>query len=198
MVKERIEALLAKKERSLIEKAACIAYFAHEAQVRKDDGAPYFLHLSMVGMMLSQCTERQEVIAAGLVHDVLEDTGIDRGFLEVHLGCEVARIVSSVTESGKDVSWEDRKAAYIAGVVSAEEDVRLVSIADKLHNLQGLLAGQRANPTKFWQSFSRGKEAQLKFYSHYLEALSRVWSHPMLDDCVLLLARLEHESMGGD
>nr|HPM28652.1 HD domain-containing protein [Candidatus Portnoybacteria bacterium] len=65
-----------KLELSLIEKAIRIIVTAHANQKRKNDGSPYVVHPLMVAIKLMKYNFSDEVIAAALVHDVLEDTDI--------------------------------------------------------------------------------------------------------------------------
>ena len=67
---------------NVIEKAARVAIVAHKDQKRKDDGFPYIVHPFMVANKLAQHNFSDEVIAAGLVHDVLEDSSTSQQELE--------------------------------------------------------------------------------------------------------------------
>jgi (p)ppGpp synthase/HD superfamily hydrolase len=101
-----------KKLRSLVETASLIAYVAHQGQVRKDDSSPYFIHPCQVGLKLTALGFDERVVAAGFVHDVLEDTTFPQSELERLLGTEVLEIVLAVSED-KTLSWEERKKQYI-------------------------------------------------------------------------------------
>ena len=82
----------------LVDKARAIAEEAHQNQVRKTDGTPYIHHPLAVAEILKENNFPEEVVAAGLVHDVLEDTDISESKLREELGDEVVDIVLSVSE----------------------------------------------------------------------------------------------------
>ena len=104
---------------SLIEKAIRIAAVAHKGQTRKDGDIPYVVHPFMVSVRLLQHGFRDEVIAAALTHDVLEDTDFSEEHLLKELGEEVLAIVKTVSEN-KSLMWEERKKEYIEQVRNPE------------------------------------------------------------------------------
>lgn len=82
---------------SLIEKAYHVAYQAHKDQVRKS-GEPYIVHPLCVAIILADLEMDQETIAAGLLHDVVEDTIMTGEEIEKEFGPEVALLVDGVTK----------------------------------------------------------------------------------------------------
>ena len=85
---------------TLIEKAYRVAYDAHKGQARKS-GEPYIIHPLCVGIILADLELDKESIAAGLLHDVVEDTVMTEEELEREFGSEVALIVDGVTKLGQ-------------------------------------------------------------------------------------------------
>ena len=81
---------------SLIEKAYEVARNAHEGQLRKS-GEPYIIHPLYVSSILADLELDKETIAAGLLHDVVEDTVLTRQQIEEQFGADVARLVDGVT-----------------------------------------------------------------------------------------------------
>ena len=137
---------LSPNDRALIGHAYKKAEQAHEGQVRKS-GEPYFTHCVAVAQILSELHLDAEAIAAALLHDVLEDTPIQREELENEFGHDVARLVDGVTkltnlpfkpDNGNRTS---RELEYIRKMLLAMgDDVRvvLVKLADRLHNMRTL------------------------------------------------------------
>jgi (p)ppGpp synthase/HD superfamily hydrolase len=166
---------------TLYEKALKLASAAHKEQVRKHDGSPYIVHPIMVARILEHHSFSEEVVAAGLAHDVLEDTEMAAEQLSDELGERVARIVSAVSED-TDLEWEERKAKYVADVVAAGEDVWAVSLADKIHNAQNLTAWGAEVGADVWQNFNRGKKKKIWFEELVYSELCKVWEHPMLEE----------------
>ena len=81
---------------SLIEKAYNLAFHAHEGQVRKS-GEPYIIHPLCVGIVLADLEMDKETIAAGLLHDVVEDTLYTEEELTEMFGADVTLLVDGVT-----------------------------------------------------------------------------------------------------
>lgn len=174
------------KKNKLIEKAAKIAIIAHAEQTRKDKETPYIIHPFMVSFMLVKYGFSDTVIASALVHDVLEDTDFSEGQLRKELGDDVVNIVKMVSED-KSLSWEDRKKAYIERIGRSSEDVKAVSIADKIHNLQNMLDSYEEKGPEFWKNFNRGKEQQLWFANESLAMFKKTWQHPLVNEYEVLV-----------
>ena len=177
-------------ERSLIEKAALIAFVAHAGQVRKDGGSPYVIHPYMATLTLAAYGFSEQVQAAALVHDVLEDTPVTAEQLEELLGAEIVRIVRVLSED-KDLPWETRKERYIEAIRGASPEVKAVSIADKIHNLESLLAAYAIQGADLWRVFNRGRDQKVWFEKTLLQAFQETWSHPMIEHYAALVARME-------
>jgi GTP pyrophosphokinase len=127
----------------LIERAHEVAASAHEAQVRAS-GEPYITHPLEVAFYLAELQMDAETLAAAILHDVPEDTGMGLGDIERRFGREVTRLVDGVTKLSKFGSartMEEQQAENIRKMFMAmAEDVRVVVIklADRLHNMRTL------------------------------------------------------------
>ena len=97
----------------MINKAIAFAVKAHEGQPRKGTEIPYIFHPLEVGMIVSRITDDEEVIAAAVLHDTVEDCdAVTLDDIRREFGDRVARIVGLESED-KDKSWEERKAATV-------------------------------------------------------------------------------------
>ncbi len=127
----------------LIERAFHFAKKAHEGQVRHT-GEPYFAHCAAVGKKLSLLRLPSEVIAAGLLHDVPEDTETTVEDIDKEFGSDIAGMVGAITKLGKvKYRGEERYAENLRKMfVAMAEDVRVIFIkfADRMHNLETLYA----------------------------------------------------------
>jgi hypothetical protein len=104
-----------------------------------EDRPAYFLHLAEVAWLLQETGLDHEVVAAGFLHDIIEDCGYTRERLAGDIGsARVADLVEWVSEPGKDHSWETRNDAYLKRMEDAPAEVLAVSCADKTSNLRDM------------------------------------------------------------
>lgn len=124
----------------LIVKAFKLAYEAHNGQLRAS-GEPYIIHPLAVADLLKEIGASSSVVAAGLLHDVVEDTGIALSEIEVNFGLEVKVLVEGVTKLG-GIHFNNRTEAQAENLrkmfLAMASDIRvvLVKLADRLHNMR--------------------------------------------------------------
>lgn len=161
-------------EISLVDRAIGFAARAHAKQHRKTGVAmPYIAHPFGVAMILQQMGCDETVVAAGLLHDVIEDTNVTSGEIRVLFGDEVAKIVVLCTElPKKDHTWEERKVDMIESLKEASMEVKLVAAADKYHNLNHTLANFREQGEGVWKRFGRNMETQAWYYHSVYESIT--------------------------
>ncbi len=168
-------------EHPLVQKALAIATAAHEGQVRKTDKTPYINHPIAVARMLAGQGFGEIIVAAALAHDVVEDTDVSEETLRSELGDEVTDIVKAVSED-KELPWEARKEAYAESVRRGSDAVKAVSIADKIHNAQSIIASHKTMGNSIWESFNRDKETKLRNEEHMLAVFKKSWQHPLINE----------------
>ncbi len=138
---------------SLVEKAYRVAYDSHEGQMRKS-GEPYIIHPLSVAIILAELELDKETIAAGLLHDVLEDTIMTDKEMEEEFGKEVVLLVDGVTKlqhlhftdsiknpKDKNADRLEMQAENLRKMFLAmAKDIRVIMIklADRLHNMRTL------------------------------------------------------------
>ena len=135
---------------SLIEKAYNQAAEAHKDQLRKS-GEPYIIHPLCVAIILADLEMDKETIAAGLLHDVVEDTILTKEEIEKTFGSDVALLVDGVTkltalqlstdQTNKTQEQIDMQAQNLRKMFLAmAKDIRviLIKLADRLHNMRTL------------------------------------------------------------
>ena len=126
----------------LIQKAYIFSAKVHEGQVRLS-GEAYLSHPLEVAWILTQMKLDQVTIAAGLLHDTIEDTLATAKIIEEKFGPEILHIVNGVTKISAIhfQSQEERQAENIRKMILAmSDDIRviLVKLADRLHNMRTL------------------------------------------------------------
>jgi (p)ppGpp synthase/HD superfamily hydrolase len=110
---------------------------AHKHQIRKGNTeVPYFTHLMSVSSLVLEGGGTEEEAIAGLLHDCIEDVGVNPADIETKFGLTVKNIVLELTELDKKLPKSVRKAFYADSVLSMSESAVRVSIADKLHNIR--------------------------------------------------------------
>src|ERR1700682_594022 len=119
----------------------------HAGQTRKQTAVPYLSHLMAVASLVLEAGGDEDTAIAALLHDVVEDCGGMPRLREVRkqFGSRVAKIVEGCTDSFVEPKpeWMERKKNYLCEVKHADAETRLVSAADKLHNVRTILAGYR-------------------------------------------------------
>ena len=130
-----------KKDRDLIAQAYDFAKIAHVGQLRKS-GEPYFVHVFTTAKNLAEIGMNSNIIAAGFLHDVLEDTEIKEDEMRQVFGDEITNLVLSVTKLGKvKYTGIQRNVENLRKFfVSIADDMRVIVIklADRLHNIETL------------------------------------------------------------
>jgi (p)ppGpp synthase/HD superfamily hydrolase len=145
---------------------------AHDGQKRKGNGEPYIGHPYSVGMILALHGCDDAVIAAGILHDTLEDTAATADELRRVFGERVTALVEGASEPDKSLPWEERKRRTIEFLKTAPLDVRLVSAADKLHNLLSLERDLADIGDAVWDRFRRRKADQEWYYRSAAESIA--------------------------
>ena len=167
----------------------------HAEQIRKGSKVPYISHLlGVASIALEYGADEDEAIAA-LLHDAIEDQGGQtvRAEIRVRFGERVTEIVDGCTETDTTPKppWAERKKAYIARISSTLPSVRLVSAADKLHNIRSILKDYRTQGDVVWDLFKGGKQGTLWYYRSLVAAFHEADSTPIVVELDRLVTELE-------
>jgi len=160
------------KQADLIDRAIEVAVKAHQKQKRKGTSIAYITHPFAVGIILAGAGCSEEVVAAGILHDTIEDARIKRSRIREEFGEKVAFIVEKCTEPDKRRSWRERKQHTLDSLKEAGLDVKFVVCSDKLHNIRTIARDFRKVGERVWKRFRRGREDQKWYYTSLVAALS--------------------------
>src|SRR6185436_2634951 len=168
------------------EKAFQYANKVHKGLFRKGTKILYISHLlGVVSIVLQYGGNDDEAIAA-LLHDAVEDGGGKKRLDEIRtqFGSKVAIIVKECSETMErpKPEWSIRKEQYIAHLAHASKSARLVSAADKLHNVRSLISDYNMIGDKLWKRFNSQKTKQLWFYRSVVDALKKSGSSPIVGE----------------
>ena len=121
---------------SLVARAISLASQAHQGQLRKDGRTPYVSHAVRVGWLLEHLfgIRDAEVLAAGVLHDVIEDTTVDYDDLQQQFGPRVADLVARLSKD-KRLPEPERERQYHEQLLHGGEHVLAIKLADLLENL---------------------------------------------------------------
>lgn len=159
---------------SIVSQALVFATEHHQHQHRKGTKIPYMVHLLNVCKIVAENNCSDEVLAAALLHDVVEDTDVTIEEVQAKFGERVAEIVRGATELDKlekkaiekESSWQHRKEHTILFLQEeASIDQLMVSGADKLDNLRSIHYDYKRIGEQLWSRFNATKEQQGWYYS---------------------------------
>jgi len=142
----------------IIDRASVFARAAHAGQKRKYSGEPYFNHCKNVSIMVSKVSGDYRMIAAALLHDVLEDTKVTEQDLVEVFGREIAAIVVELTDSPTEAgNREQRKALDRQRLENASAVAQTIKLADLIDNTFSIVG----NDPKFAKVYLKEKELLL-------------------------------------
>lgn len=152
----------------------------HATQARKGGQIPYLSHLLAVTSLVLEAGGDEDQAIAALLHDAVEDQGGLPVLAEIRrrYGDRVGDIVEGCTDAHVQPKppWKQRKQAYIDHLSHADEDMLLVSLADKVHNVRSILLDHRAlmaregSADALWERFKGKKTGTLWYYRELLKA----------------------------
>jgi (p)ppGpp synthase/HD superfamily hydrolase len=177
------------------EDALRYAAHLHARQKRKGTSIPYVAHLlSVTSLVLENGGDEDQAIAA-LLHDAVEDQGGIPTLQEIRkrFGERVARIVDSCTDAyvRPKPPWRKRKEDYLAHLRLAEPDVRLVSLADKLHNARSILRDLRRDGLQSLSRFNGGRSGTLWYYRSLVTIFQELDDSLMVAELAKVVAEIE-------
>lgn len=176
--------------------ALTLAARAHRSQTRKGSDIPYVVHPVHVSVLLIRHGFPQDVVLAGLLHDIVEDQNVSPREIETQFGSAVAEMVTALTErkveDGTKRPWEVRKAEALEQLRAASDGAVAVKAADLLHNARSLAQLLRREGPSIWACYSRGPRQSVGQYRSVVSlARERLGSHPLVQEAEEAITDLE-------
>lgn len=179
----------------MIQEAVEFAERAHRGAVRKGSCIPYITHPLDAAVIAASITDDPEVIAAAVLHDVLEDTRVTKEELERQFGSRVAGLVKAESED-KTKSWAERKAATLEHLKTAPREIKIIVLADKLSNLRCTARDYFLLGDQIWNRFNeKRKELHAWYYEGVAEGIRELAHCPEYEEYVRLCRLVFHSDV---
>ena len=163
-----------KMDTSLLDRAILFAVQAHAGTPRRGKGFPYIVHPMEALAIVATMTDDQELLAAAVLHDVVEDTDITLDELRSQFGERVADLVDTESDRfGEGKDWRTRKEESLKRLREASREGKIVAMGDKLSNMRAIARDFTTKGEVFWDLFHiKEKSVHAWRYHSLLDALS--------------------------
>lgn len=168
----------------------------YQQQVRKGKVIPYIAHPLTVGMILCLAGASEEVVLAGILHDTIEDSieekKVTAEMLAERFGDNVAKLVLSVTEEDRAMSWAERKQQAFEHISEFSHESLLVKSADVISNVSEILDDYERVGDEVFSYFSGTKEQTIDHQLRTISAIIDAWpKNPLTGDLANLAGILQ-------
>ena len=165
----------------VLKKAILFATEKHMGVFRKGTKTPYITHPMEAMAIVSTMTDDEEVLAAAVLHDTVEDTDATAEEITRLFGERVGRLVAAETENKREdlppgATWEIRKRETIEDVRKAADlDVKRIALGDKLSNMRAMARDYRVLGNSLWERFNqKDKRMQGWYYRSLCDAMEEL------------------------
>lgn len=169
----------------LVSEAIVFSTMAHDGMRRRKSDAPYILHPLEVAAIVGTMTDNQEVIAAGVLHDVVEDAEITMEEIGEKFGQRVMELVASETENKREdlppeQTWRIRKEESLEKLRATDDpDILMLWIGDKLSNIRAIYRDFLVEENAIWDKFHQSdRNVQAWYYRSIMKYTERL-SHTL-------------------
>ncbi len=142
----------------LLDRAIVFAVRAHAGTERRGKGFPYIVHPLEAMAIVATMTQDQELLAAAVLHDTVEDTHVTVEQIRSEFGDRIASLVATESDTFQDDvseedSWHTRKQAAIDRAAHASRDAKMVALGDKLSNMRAIARDYAMQGDQLWTLF---------------------------------------------
>ena len=152
---------------TLVTQAAIFAANAHDGATRKGSGIPYIVHPMEAAAIAATLTDDPQVVAAAVLHDVMEDCGVTEAELRVKFGKRVAALVRFESEEKQpdaQASWQKRKLHALNRLRAASREQMILTLSDKLSNLRAIHRDLNRLGYSLWLRFNQRNPSMHHWY----------------------------------
>lgn len=137
----------------LLDRAITFAVRAHAGTERRGKGFPYIVHPLEAMAIVSTITPDQELLAAAVLHDTVEDTDVTIEDIRAEFGDRVASLVNIDSVGDDEGTWHERKQKAIDRIANAPRDAKIVALGDKLSNMRAIARDYYEQGDNLWNLF---------------------------------------------
>jgi len=143
---------------ALLDRAIVFALRAHAGTERRAKGFPYIVHPLEAVTIVATMTSDQELLAAAVLHDTVEDTDVTIDQIRAEFGDRIASLVAAdsdmpVQNMNAEDSWYVRKQAAIDRIAASSHDAKIVAMGDKLSNMRAIARDYVMQGDALWNLF---------------------------------------------
>jgi len=177
----------------ILEKAISFAADKHAGIVRKGSNTPYIAHPLEAFSIAAGITGDHDILAAAVLHDVIEDTTATLADLEEIFGVRIAELVASESEDKmpglpRSESWKLRKESTVQALQTASLDEKIIVLSDKLSNIRALRRDIVRDGDAVWEKFNqKDKKMHEWYYRSVAEAISELSEHLAYEELCQLI-----------
>ena len=185
-----------------IQKAIKIASEKHAGQVRQGDGLPFIVHLFEVAWILSNYSNDENIIVAGLIHSTVNnvdnysliDIKNDFGELIMAMVFDVSEDKDAGGELKGRASWEERKTKYLQHMETMSQEAMLICAADKIVNLLAISDSMKINGKELWNKLEVEPNKLFWFYGEVLKILQKRSYSKISEELATALKKVQGET----
>ena len=167
----------------LVSEALIFAAAAHDKMRRKKSDAPYILHPMEAAVIVGSMTDDQSLIAAAVLHDVVEDAGVSIEEVGEKFGARVRELVGSETENKREElppseTWRIRKEETLLTLEKTDDiGVVMLWLGDKLANMRSIYRTWKEEGDSMWNAFHNSDPVEQAWYYRTVLRLTERLSH---------------------
>ena len=178
----------------VVAEAHALAVAKHAGQTRKANGTSYASHVTEVAEILEGAGFDDEVVAAGLLHDVVEHTELELEELRARFGDRVGSLVAAMTDREEISDWERRKDEHRERVAMAGRDAGAIYGADKLRGIREARDGYAELAEDVEERLGNPLDLRVRVWARDLEMLAALDPRlPFTEEIALELKRLRED-----